>query len=171
VPHRGSLPASHPTIRPEARHLFKTRTASFADSGGMKINDPIARARTIESFGFEQLGELNGVPLGVVRAPDLDVVSKWERHRDTDELLMVLQGSVTIEILTDSGSQSVPLTAGQFTVVPTGHWHRHRTPRDLIELFYTPGSSEESTAGDPRTDPNPTEINRRGAGTHDRGSA
>jgi mannose-6-phosphate isomerase-like protein (cupin superfamily) len=151
--------------------LSKTQAASSADNGGMKINDPIARARSIESFGFEQLGELNGVPLGVVRAPDLDVVSNWERHRDTDELLMVLQGSVTVEILTDSDSQSVPLTAGQFTVVPTGHWHRHRTPRDLIELFYTPGSSEESTAGDPRTDPNPTEINGSGAGTDDRRSA
>jgi hypothetical protein len=48
---------------------------------------------------------------------------------------------------------------------------RYRPPPGLIELFYTPGSSEESTAGDPRTDPNPTEINRRGAGTDDRGSA
>jgi mannose-6-phosphate isomerase-like protein (cupin superfamily) len=137
----------------------------------MKINDPIARARSIESFGFERLGELNGVPLGVVRAPDLDVVSTWERHRDTDELLMVLQGSVTIEILTGSDSHYVPLTAGQFTVVPTGHWHRHRTPRDLIELFYTPGSSEESTADDPRTDPNPTDITGHGPGTDDPGSA
>jgi hypothetical protein len=36
-------------------------------------------------------------------------------------------------------------------------------PRDLIELFYTPGSSEESTVGHPRTDPDPTAINRRGA--------
>jgi mannose-6-phosphate isomerase-like protein (cupin superfamily) len=131
----------------------------------MKINDPIAEARSIESFGFARLGRLNGVPLGVVRAPDLDVVSEWERHSDTDELLMVLQGSVTIEILSDDGSQFVPLTAGQFTVVPAGHWHRHRTPRDLIELFYTPGSSEESTAADPRTDPNPTVIDRRDAGT------
>jgi mannose-6-phosphate isomerase-like protein (cupin superfamily) len=170
VPRRRPLPGSHPTIRSEARHLSKTQTASSADTGGVQINDPIARARSIESFGFAQLGELNGVPLGLVRAPDLDVVSKWERHRDTDELLMVVQGSVTVEILTDSDSQSVPLTAGQFTVVPAGHWHRHRTPRDLIELFYTPGSSEESTAGDPRTDLNPTEINRRGGGT-ERGSA
>jgi mannose-6-phosphate isomerase-like protein (cupin superfamily) len=137
----------------------------------MKINDPIALARSIESFGFEQLGELNGVPLGVVRAPDLDVVSQWERHPDTDELLMVLHGSVTVEILNDRGSQLVPLAAGQFTVVPTGHWHRHRTPRDLIELFYTPGTSEESTADDPRTDPNPTKINPSGTGTDDRMSA
>lgn len=137
----------------------------------MKINDPIARARSIELFGFKPLEEFNGVPLGVVRAPDLDVASKWERHRDTDDLLMVLQGSVTVEIPTDSESQCVPLTAGQFTIVPTGHWHRHRTRRDLIELFYTPGGSDESTADDPRTDPNPTEINRRGAGTDGRGSA
>jgi mannose-6-phosphate isomerase-like protein (cupin superfamily) len=137
----------------------------------MKINDPIALARSIESFGFEQLAELNGVPLGVVRAPDLDVASTWERHPDTDELLMVLHGSVTVEILTDSDSRSVPLTTGQFTVVPTGHWHRHRSPRDLIELFYMPGSSEESTEADPRTDPDPTQLAPRGAGAEDRGKA
>jgi hypothetical protein len=137
----------------------------------MKIHDPVARARSIESFGFERLAEFNGVPLGVVRAPDLDVVSEWERHRDTDELLMVLQGSVTVEILTDSDSHLVPLTAGQLTIVPKGHWHRHRTPRDLIELFYMPGSSEESTADDPRLAPNPIEIERRGAGGDAQGAA
>jgi mannose-6-phosphate isomerase-like protein (cupin superfamily) len=84
---------------------------------------------------------------------------------------MVLQGSVTVEILTDSDNHLVPLTVGQFTIVPKGHWHRHRTPRDLIELFYMPGSSEESTADDPRLAPNPIEIERRGAGSDAQGAA
>jgi mannose-6-phosphate isomerase-like protein (cupin superfamily) len=68
-------------------------------------------------------------------ARDLDA-SDWERDPDTDELLMVLDGSVTVEVLTDSDSRLVPLTAGQFTIVPRGLWHRHTMARDVIELFY-----------------------------------
>jgi mannose-6-phosphate isomerase-like protein (cupin superfamily) len=127
----------------------------------MEIHDPVSRARAIDSFGFAQLGQLNGVPLGVVRASGFHERSAWERHRDTDELLMVLGGSVTVEILTDHDSHLVPLTAGQFTIVPRGHWHRHTMARDLIELFYMPGSNEQSTADDPRVEPNRLKTRQR----------
>ncbi|BDH57058.1 cupin domain-containing protein [Tsukamurella sp. PLM1] len=76
--------------------------------------------------------------------------SDWELHPDTDELLMVLAGSVTVEILTAHDSTLVPLTAGQFAVVPKGHWHRHTLVHDVIEMFYTPGRTIESVAEDPR---------------------
>jgi mannose-6-phosphate isomerase-like protein (cupin superfamily) len=76
--------------------------------------------------------------------------SDWELHPDTDELLMVLEGSVTVEILTAPDRHRLPLTAGQFTVVPKGHWHRHTDAHDVIEMFYTPGSTLESSADDPR---------------------
>ncbi|MEO1055881.1 MAG: cupin domain-containing protein, partial [Actinomycetota bacterium] len=77
-------------------------------------------------------------------------VSDWELHPDTDELLMVLNGSVTVEILNDHGAETHPLTAGQCVVVPRGHWHRHRDICDLVEMYFTPGESLQSTADDPR---------------------
>ena len=120
----------------------------------MFSNDPAAIAHSRESFGFSTLAPFNGVPFGVLRAPDLDA-SAWERHPDTDEFLMVLEGSVTVEVLTDAESHHVPLTAGQFVIVPRGTWHRHTNARSVVEMFYMPGANEQSTADDPRLDPSP----------------
>lgn len=66
-------------------------------------------------------------------------------------MLFVISGSVTVEILTDDDSTSIPLTAGQFAVVPRGLWHRHVAVVDLVEMYYTPGDSAQSSAPDPRT--------------------
>jgi quercetin dioxygenase-like cupin family protein len=124
----------------------------------MLSRDPVSAAHSLESYGFAPLAEFNGVPFGVLRPPDLDA-SDWERHRDTDEFLMVLEGSVTVEVLTDTDSYLVPLTAGQFTIVPRGRWHRHTMARGVVEMFYMLGSNEQSTAVDPRLDPSPRVTN------------
>ena len=63
---------------------------------------------------------------------------------------MVLEGSVTVEILTATDRYLLPLTAGQFVVVPKGHWHRHTDAHDVVEMFFTPGTTLESSADDPR---------------------
>jgi hypothetical protein len=117
--------------------------------------DPAAAAHGLESYGFARLADFNGVPFGVLRAPDLDA-SEWERHPDTDEFLMLLEGSVTVEVLTDAESHLVPLTAGQFTIVPKGLWHRHTAARGVVEMFFMPGGNEQSTAVDPRLDHSPS---------------
>jgi mannose-6-phosphate isomerase-like protein (cupin superfamily) len=111
--------------------------------------DPIAVARTREAFDFFEFAPFNGASFAVFRGDGVDA-SDWELHDDTDELLFVLHGSVTVEILTDADSEDHHLTAGQFVVVPKGRWHRHRDVRDLIEMYFTPGSSVSSEAEDPR---------------------
>lgn len=117
----------------------------------MEPHDPLAIARGFASSDYAPVATFNDSAFFVARPPDLGA-SDWERHADTDELLLVLAGSVTVEILTEADRRFVPLTAGQFTVVPRGHWHRHVDLRGLVELFYMPGSCEESTAEDPRFD-------------------
>ncbi|WP_348537698.1 hypothetical protein [Nocardia neocaledoniensis] len=62
----------------------------------------------------------------------------------------MLRGRVTVEILTDSDRHRIPRTAGQFVIVPRGHWHRHLDIDQVVEMFYTPGATIESTADDPR---------------------
>lgn len=114
--------------------------------------DPIKTARSREPFDFHELAPFNNGAIAVFRGDEL-ATSDWEMHPDTDELLMVLDGSVTVEILTDHGAETHPLSAGQFVVVPTGHWHRHRDIHDLVEMFYTPGETVQSTADDPRPAP------------------
>ncbi|KAA8880065.1 cupin domain-containing protein [Nocardia colli] len=115
----------------------------------MHSYDPLAIAKRLDLFDFHEFAGFNGASFAVFHGSDL-ASSDWELHPDTDELLMVLDGSVTVEILTDIDSHRIPLTAGQFAIVPKGHWHRHTEVRDLVEMFFTPGATEESTAVDPR---------------------
>ena len=115
----------------------------------MQTYDPIGVAYSLPLFGRAEVARFNETGFFVIRPPDLDA-SNWEIHRDTDEFLMLLEGSVTVEVLTDDDRHLVPLTAGTFTVVPRGCWHRHTKARGVVELFHTPGSSAQSAAEDPR---------------------
>ncbi|WP_433657508.1 cupin domain-containing protein [Nocardia sp. CA-128927] len=115
----------------------------------MQSYHPLAIAKSLQPFDFHEIVGFNGASFAVFNGTDL-ATSDWELHPDTDELLMVLEGSVTVEILTDTESHRIPLTAGQFAIVPKGHWHRHTEVRDLVEMFFTPGETVESTAVDPR---------------------
>ncbi len=115
----------------------------------MKPYDPIAIALGLEPFDFREFAPFNTGSFAVFRGDGVEQ-SDWELHPDTDELLFVLSGSVTIEMLTTSGSEHHPLVAGQFVVVPKSCWHRHVGIRDLIEMYFTPGTSIQSTSEDPR---------------------
>jgi mannose-6-phosphate isomerase-like protein (cupin superfamily) len=133
------------------------------DSGAMRVHDPIAIARKLAAFDFQELAPFNGGAFCMFYGDQGDQ-SDWELHPDTDELLMVLEGSVTVEILTATDRHRLPLTAGQFAVVPKGHWHRHTDAHDVVEMFYTPGTTLESSADDPRVASPETRLPRlRGA--------
>ncbi len=116
----------------------------------MQCFDPLQTALTRDSFDFHEFAPFNDGAFAVFRGDGV-AASAWEIHHDTDELLFVISGSVTVEILIDGDSTSLPLTAGQFTVVPRGLWHRHIDVVDLVEMYYTPGDSQQSDALDPRT--------------------
>ena len=115
----------------------------------MQCFDPFQTASMLDPFDFHEFAPFNDGAFAVFRGDGV-AESDWEIHHDTDEMLFVVAGSVTVEILTDDDSTSIPLTAGQFTVVPKGLWHRHRDVVDLVEMYYTPGASVQSDAPDPR---------------------
>jgi mannose-6-phosphate isomerase-like protein (cupin superfamily) len=112
--------------------------------------DPLEIAAGRDPFDFHEFASFNGAAFAVYRGTGVET-SPWEIHRDTDEWLMLLRGSVTIEILTDTNRHLIPLVAGQFTIVPQGRWHRHTKVHDVVELYYTPGATDESHADDPRS--------------------
>ncbi|HEY1737626.1 MAG TPA: cupin domain-containing protein [Acidimicrobiia bacterium] len=78
-------------------------------------------------------------------------VSPWERHPADEELLFVMEGRVTIEVLTEDDSVEVSIEAGNLFVVPRNRWHRHKHDGVVKELYVTPGTSDMSFADDPRT--------------------
>lgn len=77
--------------------------------------------------------------------------SPWERHRNGDELVHILEGSATLTIMTESGPQSFHMTAGMLIVVPQGHWHRFHAQDRVTVLTATPQPTDHTLAEDPRT--------------------
>jgi mannose-6-phosphate isomerase-like protein (cupin superfamily) len=118
--------------------------------GVCSSHEPVAIAAGLEPFDFHVFARFNSGAFAVFRASSTGA-SQWEMHPDTDELLFVLAGAVTVELLTETERTLVPLTGGQLVIVPQGTWHRHRNAVDVVELYYTPGHSVASDDEDPRT--------------------
>jgi len=77
----------------------------------------------------------------------------WEAHLAGDELIHVLDGAATLEILGEDGPQSFALHAGMIAVNPQGAWHRFQSSEGVTLMAATPLPSEviELDVDDPRT--------------------
>src|SRR5258708_18111658 len=78
----------------------------------------------------------------------------WERHLTGDELVHVLDGSATLEIVCDDGPpKSCALLAGIIAVIPQGAWHRLLSSEGATQMAATPfpGENLEVDVDDPRT--------------------
>jgi mannose-6-phosphate isomerase-like protein (cupin superfamily) len=78
----------------------------------------------------------------------------WEAHLAGDELIHVLDGTATLEIVCDDGPpKSFPLGAGMIAVNPQGAWHRFHSSKGVTLMAATPFPSEviELDVDDPRT--------------------
>jgi len=76
----------------------------------------------------------------------------WETHPE-DELVHVLDGAATLEIVGEDGPQSFALRAGMIAVIPQGAWHRFHSSEGVTLMTATPSPSEviEIDVDDPRT--------------------
>lgn len=70
--------------------------------------------------------------------------SEWERHRQGDEMVMVIEGATTMFFLIDDIQNSVHLASGQMVVVPQGIWHRFETPDGAKIMAITPQPTDHS---------------------------
>ncbi len=78
----------------------------------------------------------------------------WERHLAGDELVHILDGSATLEIVCDDGPpKSFALRAGMIAVIPQGAWHRLLSSEGATQMAATPfpGETLELDVDDPRT--------------------
>jgi mannose-6-phosphate isomerase-like protein (cupin superfamily) len=77
----------------------------------------------------------------------------WERHLTGDELVFVLDGAATLEMLCDDGpAKSFALSAGTIAVIPQGAWHRFHSAEGFAQMAATPfpGETIELDVDDPR---------------------
>jgi len=78
----------------------------------------------------------------------------WESHLTGDELVYILDGTATLEIVGEDGPpQSFALRAGMLAVIPQGAWHRLHSSEGATQMTATPfpGEHIELDVDDPRT--------------------
>src|SRR6266478_6252804 len=78
----------------------------------------------------------------------------WERHLTGDELVHVLDGSATLEIVCDDGPpKSFELRAGMIVVIPQSAWHRSYSSEGTTAMTATPfpGEHVELDVDDPQS--------------------
>ena len=77
----------------------------------------------------------------------------WERHRNGDELVHIIDGAATLHLMTEDGPKAMALSAGTLAVVPQGVWHRFTSPGGVTLMTVTPQPTDHPPVhvGDPRT--------------------
>ena len=91
------------------------------------------------------VGELNGQHVKVVKFEGPFV---WHSHEVEDELFMVLKGSFIMELR----DRSIPVSEGEFLIVPRGIEHRPVAAEEVHVLLFEPASTlNTGDAGGPRT--------------------
>lgn len=90
---------------------------------------------------------------GLVLAIKAGGKDHWERHLTGDDLIHILDGAVTLEIVCDDGPpRSFEVRAGTVAVIPQGAWHRFLTAEGATQMAVTPfpGETIELDVDDPR---------------------
>jgi mannose-6-phosphate isomerase-like protein (cupin superfamily) len=101
---------------------------------------------------------------GILFAGKFAGTSHWEDHGE-DELVHVLEGAKTLDIVCDDGPKSYELRAGMMAIVPQKAWHSFRSPEGGTTFSATlPGDHIELDVEDPRT-AEPEKVIGRGAPT------
>jgi mannose-6-phosphate isomerase-like protein (cupin superfamily) len=91
---------------------------------------------------------------GLLLAIKASGTDHWERHLTGDELVHILDGTATLEIVCDNGPpKSFALCAGMIAVIPQGAWHRALSAEGKTEMTATPfpGDHIERDVDDPRS--------------------
>jgi len=84
--------------------------------------------------------------------------SHWETHPE-DELLYILDGAMTVDIVEPGGPQSFTVSAGMMVVVPPDAWHRVHSAYGMTVASATlPGEHIDLDVDDPRTSTPDLEI-------------
>ena len=99
------------------------------------------------------VAELTNYRDGLLLAIKASGKDHWERHLAGDELVHILDGTATLEIVCDDGPpQSFALRAGMIAVIPQGAWHRLLSSEGATQVAVTPfpGESIEHDVDDPR---------------------
>ena len=133
-----------------------TRPPSIVDLNVELAKLTMFRGRTPQSTMEDRKG--SSARLAPYRDGTLNVTKfagkgHWEAHLTGDELIHVLDGAATLELIGEDGPQSFELRAGMVTINPQGAWHRFASSDGVTLLTLTPSPSKviDLDVDDPRT--------------------
>jgi quercetin dioxygenase-like cupin family protein len=139
----------------EPKRVMPRGTPSIIDLNAELAKLTMFRGRTPQSTMADRKG--SAARLASYRDSGLSITKfagkgHWERHLAGDELVHVLDGTATLEILSEDGPQSFALRAGTIAVNPQGAWHRFQSSEGVTLLAATPFPSGvvELDVDDPR---------------------
>jgi mannose-6-phosphate isomerase-like protein (cupin superfamily) len=140
----------------EPKKVITSGTPSIIDLDAELAKLTMFRGRTPQSTMTERKGSaarLASYRDGVLSITKFAGKGHWEAHLAGDELIHVLDGVATLEILGEDGPQSFALRAGMIAVNPQGAWHRFQSSEGVTLMAATPFPSEviELDVDDPRT--------------------
>ena len=116
-------------------------TPSIIDLNAELAKLTLFRGRTPQSTMADR--EVSAVRLASYRDGGLSVTKfagkgHWEAHLAGDELIHIIDGAATLEIVCDDGSpRSFALSAGMIAVNPQGAWHRFRSTEGVTLMAAT----------------------------------
>src|SRR5262249_8375613 len=140
----------------EPKRIMPRGTPSIIDLDAELAKLTMFRGRTPQSTMADRQG--SAARLASYRDGGLSISKfagkgHWEAHLAGDELIHVLDGTATLEILGEDGPQSSSLRAGTIVVNPQGAWHRFQSSEGVTLMAATPLPSEviELDVNDPRS--------------------
>ena len=71
----------------------------------------------------------------------------WQRHPDQDTLLHMLEGKTTVTVRSDNGLENYILEMNEMLIIPRGRWYRQDLERCSVQMWITPGETEQSAEG------------------------
>ena len=132
-----------------------SRMPSIVDLNAEVAKLTMFRGRTPRSTMADRQGSaarLASYRDGALTATKFAGKGHWEKHI-ADELIHILDGTATLDVVAEDGPQSLTLGAGVMTVIPQGTWHRFHSAEGVTLMTATPFPSEtiEDDVDDPRT--------------------
>jgi mannose-6-phosphate isomerase-like protein (cupin superfamily) len=145
----------HKPARPMEKDIG-ARLPSIIDLNAELAKLTMFRGRTPQSTMADRKG--SGARLAAYRDGGLFATKfagkgHWESHLAGDELIHILDGTATLEIVSEDRPRSFALRAGMLAVIPQSTWHRFHSPEGVTLMTATPSPSEviELDVDDPRT--------------------
>src|SRR6266446_165611 len=141
----------------EPKKVIATGTPSIIDLNAELAKLTMFRGRTPQSTMADRRG--SSARLAPYRDGGLFITKfagkgHWESHIPGDELIHIVDGTATAEIVgADGPPQAFELRAGMIAVIPQRTWHRFHAPEGVTLMTATPYPSEviELDVDDPRT--------------------